>query len=156
MWEWESGEKQQLVDKFQEDLHGAVNTAVNHANDALLREMQINSAVAKEKAQVRGQERQLRRVVQGMRQLDRKRERLSSLRRLLQPRITRARSHLQKEENMFRKAERAARAWKKKSVQLQKEALEESKDNWASSEFVLSAKAIEDAALRQLRLPHYA
>lgn len=119
-------------------LEGTVTDAVHHMNDA----MSIKHAIQKKESELRIESGKLQTLQADAGRLEQTRESLvTSLRRMLGPKVMFARERLEKKEAILHKEESAARAWKEKKDQLKASAMETIKQKKASHEALLEAEA---------------
>lgn len=113
-------QKQQAAKELRGELEGTVTDAVHHRNDA----MGIKQAMAKKEAQLRLEKGKLQELAKDEGRLGDTREDLvSSLHRMLGPRIMKARARFEKKEVVLHKEEQATMAWKEKRDQLKTSAM---------------------------------
>jgi len=149
-------EKRQAAQHIREELQGSVSDSFYHMNDA----MSLKRAIAKKKAQLRSESGKLKTLQKGAGKLHSTYESLvTSLHRMLYPKIMFARVRLQKKEAVLQKEEQASKAWKKKEEQLKVEATERIRQKNAAHQSLLQAeeevaRAKHTARLARIRYEH--
>jgi len=126
-----------------------VTGAVHHMNDA----MAIKHAIQKKESELRIESGKLQALQSDAGRLEQTRDSLvTSLRRMLGPKVMFAKERLEKKEVIFRKEETAARAWREKKDLLKEHAMETIKQKKASHEALLEAEAEVAAAKKKEEL----
>lgn len=119
-------------------LESTVTDTFHHSNDA----MGIKRAIAQKQSQLRFQSGKLETLEKDAGRLEQTREGLmSSLRRMLEPKIMFARERFEKKERVLRKEEEAAKQWKAKMDQVKVSAMEHIKQKKSSYQSLLEAEA---------------
>jgi len=131
-------EKREQAKEVRAELEGTMSSAVHHMNDAT----SIKHAMAKHQTQLRIETGKLEALKMDVGRLDQTRDSLmSSLKRMLGPKIMFARERLEKKEVVFRKEEHAAGAWKQKKDQLKESATELIQKKKTSQQAFMEAEA---------------
>jgi len=135
----ESLRDQKLAAKVSRgQLESTVTDTMHHMNDA----MGIKHAIQQKQSQLRAQSGKLKALENDAGRLEQTREGLvSSLRRMLGPKIMFARERFEKKEKVLRKEEDAAKAWKVKKDQMKTAAMEIIKQKKTSYQSLLEAEA---------------
>jgi len=130
-------QKQQAAKELRGELEGTVTNAVHHRNDA----MGMKQAMAKKEAQLRREKGKLQALEKDEGRLgDTRSELVSSLHRMLGPKIMKARARFEKKEVVLHKEEQATMAWKAKTDQLKASAMELIKKKKESHQSFLQAE----------------
>lgn len=142
-------EKKVAATEARGDLEGTVSDAVHHMND----QMSIKRAMAKKESQLRIESGKLQALEQDAGRLEETHNSLvSSLHRMLEPKLLFARQRFEKREMVLRREEHAARAWKEKQDQIKDSAMELIKQKKAAYQVLLQAEAASAQAKKQEEL----
>lgn len=131
-------EKQLVAKQVRGELEGSVAEVTQHMNDA----MGIKHAMAKKEAELRIETGKLHKLENDFGRLGQTHDGLvSSLRRMLMPKMMIAKKRFEKKEAFLRKEENNAKAWKDKSEQVKTSAMALVERKKASHKKLLEAEA---------------
>lgn len=142
-------EKKMVAQETRGELEGTVSQAVSHMNDA----MSIKHAIAAKEAQMRKAKNKLLNLEREARHNDETHKSLvTSLHRVLEPKLEFARERLQKKEMVLEREAKATKGWEEKKDVLHSNALERLKAKKAAHESLLQAEhAVAVAKEEQVR-----
>lgn len=130
-------DKQVLAKQSRGELEGKVSEAVHHMNDA----MPIKHAIAQKKAQIRVESTKLMNLERSAKHMEETHSSLvSSLHRVLEPKLEYARARLAKKEMVLEKEEQAAKGWQEKKDQIHAHAIEVLKEKKLAHQSLLEAE----------------
>lgn len=139
-------EKKEAAKEVRAELEGRMTDAVQHMNDGNA----IRRAMAKHETQLRMENGKLQALKNDADRLGQTQESLmSSLKRMLEPKIVFARERFEKKEKILRKEEAAAMAWKMKKDQLKESAMELINQKKKSQQILLEAEEAVAQAKRK-------